>query len=79
MKALMALVTYSRTLALQSAESIQRARWYVGAGITNVGVDSQAYGLIEAGVRAGARLETKSLGVVNLYVVVDGRTWRRGY
>jgi outer membrane protein assembly factor BamA len=75
----MALVSYSHTLALGNAESVERARWYVGAGLTNVGFDAQAYGLIEAGVRAGVRFETKSLGVVNLYVVVDTPTWRRGY
>jgi len=74
-----ALLSFSHTIALSGAESIERARWYIGAGITNVGFDAQAYGLIEAGVRAGVRFETKSLGVVNLYVVVDTPTWRRGY
>jgi len=62
-------LVYSRNLfASSQPDSIRRARWYVGPGVTNLG---STFGLndYEVGVKAGVRLETKYLGTVNLYLM----------
>jgi outer membrane protein assembly factor BamA len=57
--------TYSRTINPSGFfGSIQRGRWYVGPGLTVI-----RHNEFEFGVKAGIRLETRSLGLVNLYVI----------
>ncbi|HWM66272.1 MAG TPA: hypothetical protein VNO35_06770 [Steroidobacteraceae bacterium] len=58
-------VTYAHTISPGGLfESIQRGRWYVGPGITVI-----RHNEFEIGVKAGIRLETRSFGLVNLYVI----------
>ena len=58
-------VTYARSINSSGFFSgIQRGRWYVGPGITVI-----AHNRFEVGVKAGIRLETRSFGLVNLYVI----------
>ena len=58
-------VTYARSINSSGFFSgIQRGRWYVGPGFTVI-----AHNRFEVGVKAGIRLETRSFGLVNLYVI----------
>jgi len=43
---------------------IRRGRWYVGSGVTVVN-----HSTLEVGMKAGIRLDTRYLGIVNLYVI----------
>jgi outer membrane protein assembly factor BamA len=58
-------ITYARTISPSGFfEGIQRARWYVGPGVTVINRDQ-----LEFGVKAGIRSETRHFGLVNLYVI----------
>jgi outer membrane protein assembly factor BamA len=57
--------------------AIRRARWYVGPGVSNLGLlDGVHY--FEGGLKAGVRLETKHFGTVNLYLLATHPV-RAGY
>jgi hypothetical protein len=58
-------VTYARPLgASDHLGGIRRGRWYIGPGVTVVNHAS-----FEVGMKAGIRLDTRFLGIVNLYVI----------
>ena len=72
-----ASLVYSHSLSLPASSEVQRARWYIGPGLSWYGFDVRGSRLYEAGVRAGVRFETKSFGIVNFYAVVDGPHFAR--
>ncbi len=72
-----ASLVYSHSFSLPASSEVQRARWYIGPGLTWYGFSSTGTRLYEAGVRAGVRFETKSLGIVNFYAVVDAPRFAR--
>jgi len=72
-------IVYSHNLSSSAQPGmIHRARWYVGPGVTNLG---RTFGThdYEFGVKAGFRLETKSLGTVNLYFIATHFLTGNGY
>jgi outer membrane protein assembly factor BamA len=61
-------LTYARSIeASDRLGGIRRGRWYIGPGVTVVN-----HATFEVGMKAGIRLETRSLGIVNLYVIGSG-------
>jgi hypothetical protein len=48
---------------------IQRGRWYVEQGLSAAGYDQAASGIFEFVLKAGVRLETKTFGMVDLYII----------
>ena len=73
-----ASVTYARyfTAGLGSL-SVRRARWYVQPGVWALGYSTQGQRDWEAGMRAGVRVDTPGLGIVDLFAFgVTG--WHRG-
>jgi len=61
-------IVYSRSFFSNAEAGARRARWYVGPGLTN---DSHIFGVhyFDVGAKAGVRLETKSFGTVNFYLI----------
>jgi hypothetical protein len=58
-------LTYAHSIeASDHLGGIRRGRWYIGPGITIVN-----HATLEVGVKAGIRLDTRYLGIVNLYVI----------
>jgi outer membrane protein assembly factor BamA len=58
-------VTYARSIeASDHLGGIRRGRWYTGPGLTFVN-----HATLEVGMKAGIRLDTRALGIVNLYVI----------
>jgi outer membrane protein assembly factor BamA len=58
-------VTYARSIeASDHLGGIRRGRWYVGPGVTVIN-----HATLEVGMKAGIRLDTKYLGIVNLYAI----------
>jgi outer membrane protein assembly factor BamA len=58
-------VTYARSIeASDHLGGIRRGRWYMGPGLTFVN-----HATLEVGMKAGIRLDTRALGIVNLYVI----------
>lgn len=54
---------------------VRRARWYVEPGIWSIGYSSNQELAGGAGLRAGLRLDTKTLGTVDLFLYVTA-AWR---
>jgi hypothetical protein len=59
--------TYARPIAPSS--NIRRGRWYVEAGYNSAGFDSDGKPIQEFGLKLGIRVETDSLGLIDLYVL----------
>jgi outer membrane protein assembly factor BamA len=58
-------LTYARSIeASDHLGGIRRGRWYMGPGVTVV-----SHATFEVGMKAGIRLETRYLGIVNVYVI----------
>jgi outer membrane protein assembly factor BamA len=58
-------LTYARSIeASEHFGGIRRGRWYIGPGVTVVN-----HSTLELGMKAGIRLDTRHLGIVNLYVI----------
>ena len=58
-------LTYARSIeASDRFGGIRRGRWYIGPGVTVVN-----HSTLELGMKAGVRLDTRYLGIVNLYVI----------
>jgi outer membrane protein assembly factor BamA len=71
-------VEYAHDIATAiNADEVRRARWYVEPGIWSLGYSSDQVLASGAGVRGGIRLETKSLGTVDLFLYVTA-AWRHG-
>lgn len=72
-------VRYERRLPQAGLlRDIRRGRWYVGAGSINVqyGIAEKGGSVRQLGLRAGVRLETSALGIVDLsvFATTDRRT-----
>jgi outer membrane protein assembly factor BamA len=62
-------VTYAHDFtASLGSPSAQRARWYVQPGVWYLGYSTQGERDWEAGMRAGVRIETSGLGIVDFFV-----------
>jgi hypothetical protein len=48
---------------------IRRGRWYLELGLSNAGYTNTGSQIREVGVKAGIRMETRSLGLINLYLM----------
>lgn len=57
---------YAHPLAPNS--NLRRGRWYVEGGISSWGHDSAGKSIQERGVKLGVRLDTESLGLIDLYL-----------
>jgi len=63
------LVTATLGAALPPGNFVRRGRWYMEAGFSPLGYKEAGRGLNEFGLKLGVRLETSSLGLVDLYVL----------
>lgn len=66
--ALISLV-YARPISFGFFAASDRGRWYVEPGITSVGYSTRGEHIREVGIKAGVRLQLKSLGIVELYAL----------
>lgn len=60
---------FSRPIGGSADGEIRRGRWYVEAGYSPHGHDLQGRRRKEYGAKAGVRLQTRSFGMVDLYVI----------
>lgn len=59
---------YAHRLAnLEGFGELRRARWYVEPTLGTAGYNAQGSAILEAGFRAGIRLDSKRFGIVDLY------------
>lgn len=58
---------YARPIAPSS--NIRRGRWYIEAGKSDVGYNSEGRSIREYGLKLGVRVETETLGLIDLYVM----------
>jgi hypothetical protein len=66
-------VSYAHTLPPSGLfGGVRRARWYVDPGVTPATYSPDGHRTWEVGLKAGVRLETRSFGLVNLYVIGSG-------
>lgn len=59
-------LTYAHPLA--GGDEVRRARWYVEPGFGGAGHDPQGKQIYELGLKVGYRADTRTLGLVNLYL-----------
>lgn len=69
-------LAYARPVFEKFGE-IERGRWYVEPGIQGLGYSSLSGTILDPGVKAGLRLETKTFGIVDLYAI-GSTEWRVG-
>jgi outer membrane translocation and assembly module TamA len=66
--------SYSRPFAYTD---VRRGRWYIEPGYGGAGRKPDGQGIYEIGIKVGVRLETRTLGIVDLYLIAttdpDGR------
>ncbi|MBT4763295.1 MAG: BamA/TamA family outer membrane protein [Bdellovibrionaceae bacterium] len=60
-------LSYARPINASKFESINKGRWYIEPGFNGVGYSSSQGTIYQAGAKAGVRLDTKALGIVDLY------------
>jgi outer membrane protein assembly factor BamA len=66
-------VSYAHTLPPSDLfGGIRRARWYVDPGVTPATYSPDGHRTWEVGLKVGIRLETRTFGLVNLYVIGSG-------
>jgi outer membrane protein assembly factor BamA len=67
-------LTYARAIA--GGDEVKRGRWYIEPGISSVGYSESGGTVIESGLKIGWRADTRSFGIVDLYLIgtADG-TW----
>ena len=63
---------FARPIAGSSDGEVRRGRWYVEAGYNPRGHSPRGERRREFGLKAGVRLETRSFGMVDLYVIGSG-------
>ncbi|MGE0528175.1 MAG: BamA/TamA family outer membrane protein, partial [Bdellovibrionales bacterium] len=63
-------LAYARPLAASDAlGGIERGRWYIEPGFYSLGYSSYQGVAADAGLKAGVRLESQSLGIIDLYAI----------
>jgi outer membrane protein assembly factor BamA len=60
-------VTYARPVA--GGSEIRRGRWYIEPGVNSVAYSSSGDSVVEAGLKIGWRLDTRTFGVVDFYLI----------
>ena len=60
-------LTYARPIA--GGDEVKRGRWYVEPGVNSLAYSSSGDALVEAGLKIGWRIDTRSFGVVELYLI----------
>jgi hypothetical protein len=60
-------VSYAHSVA--PGDFVRRGRWYVEAGYDAAGYKEGGKPVSEFGLRVGIRLETSTLGLINLYIL----------
>jgi len=63
---------FARLIAGSTGGELRRGRWYVEAGYNPRGHSPRGERQREFGLKAGVRLETRSFGMVDLYVIGSG-------
>jgi outer membrane protein assembly factor BamA len=63
-------MTYARPLA--GGAEVKRGRWYIEPGINSIAFSSTGDSIVEAGLKIGWRLDTRSFGVIDLYLIGSG-------
>jgi hypothetical protein len=63
---------FARPIAGSGDGEVRRGRWYVEAGYNPRGHSARGERRREFGLKAGVRLETRSFGMVDLYVIGSG-------
>jgi hypothetical protein len=56
---------------------IERGRWFIEPGFNSLGYSTYTGTIVQPGVKAGVRLESKHLGIVDLYVLA-ATEWKLG-
>lgn len=59
--------SYARPVA--PGEQVRRGRWYIETGYSNAGYKRGGTAVYEIGLKLGVRLETQTLGLIDLYVL----------
>jgi outer membrane protein assembly factor BamA len=62
-------LTASYARPLVPGEFVRRGRWYVEAGYNDAGFEEGGRLIHEYGLRVGIRLETQTIGLIDLYVI----------
>ena len=60
---------FARPIGASASGEVRRGRWYVQAGYTPQGLDQHGVDRKEYGLKIGVRLETRSFGIVEFYVI----------
>jgi outer membrane protein assembly factor BamA len=60
-------LTYARPVA--GGSEVTRGRWYIEPGVNSVIYSSAGDSVVEAGLKLGWRLDTRSFGVIDLYLI----------
>jgi outer membrane protein assembly factor BamA len=63
---------FARPIAGSANGELRRGRWYVEAGYTPQGQNASGQQRKEYGLKLGVRLDTRSFGIVELYVIGSG-------
>jgi outer membrane protein assembly factor BamA len=63
------LLTTSYGRAVRPGDFVQRGRWYIEAGFSPRGYKENGRSVDEFGLKVGVRLETSTLGLVDLYLL----------
>lgn len=63
---------FARPIEARAGGEVRRGRWYVEAGYNPQGQNDRGERRREFGLKAGVRLETRSFGMVDLYVIGSG-------
>lgn len=60
-------ISYAR--ALQASDGVKRGRWYIEPGVGTAGYTDRDERIYEVGIKAGVRLDTRTFGIVDLYLI----------
>ncbi|MET0535825.1 MAG: BamA/TamA family outer membrane protein, partial [Steroidobacter sp.] len=63
------LVSVSYAQPVATGDFVRRGRWYIDAGYNSAGFAQGGRALHEFGIKLGLRLETQTLGLIDLYVL----------
>ena len=62
-------VTVSYSRPIEPGDFIRRGRWYIETGYNSAGFQEGGNRIDEFGIKFGVRLETRTLGLIDLYVI----------
>jgi hypothetical protein len=70
------LLSFAFARPVATGDTIQRGRWYVEPGIGFAGYSDRGLQIYEYGIKAGFRADTRTFGLIDLYVLGRVDTYR---